>query len=238
MSKARNEGKLRTLIFVRTVTNLVATKAGTGQSLMPLAVHHTMNPEQSEAIHAAIGRFATSFERMVHALATGSVMILESKGLSEPRLGAVMVDGLTADPLRRIFFALLGEVRKDYTQDASKIVKALNRQIQDATNTRNEIIHRTWFVGFEVSGEEVPGSAFGLKTKNTLKGVEPRPLQYTPSDFDQFAQEFLRLESQVYLLMMSATQNTDPTLAIRLEDNGKTSLIVQGAPEGYQPKLA
>jgi hypothetical protein len=144
--------------------------------------------QQTEQIYAAIGRFAVKFEHVCHAMHSGVMNILQQRGLQDQKLANAVLEGLTAEPLRRMFAATVAQIRGDQlTGDEKRIFKNILRRVIELTETRNDLIHRTWFVGWAAPTDEDFSTVAGWKFKNTNQGVEFRPLQYTPSDFDGFS---------------------------------------------------
>src|SRR5687767_164011 len=97
---------------------------------------------QTEELYAAIWRFAVKFEHVCHAMSNTILWALQSDGLRTQRLADAVLAGLTADPLRKIFGAVLAEVRADDEQD-KKIIANVLKRVQKLTERRNDVIHRT-----------------------------------------------------------------------------------------------
>jgi hypothetical protein len=144
--------------------------------------------QQTEEVYAAIGRFAVKFEHVCHAMYLAVMNLLQRHGLQNQRLANCVLDGLTAEPLRRMFAAAVAEVRGDQlVNDEKRIFNNIIKRIQQLTETRNNLIHRTWFVGWAAPTDEDFSSAPGWKFKNTGKGVEFCGLDYKREDFDSFS---------------------------------------------------
>ncbi len=141
--------------------------------------------KQTEELYAAIGRFAVKFEHVCHAMHSGIASILQGDELQSQRFANAVLEGLTAEPLRRIFSALVAEVRGDQLVDNEKRIFAnILKRITELTERRNDIIHRMWFVGWAAPADEDFSKVAGWKFANTNKGVEFRALEYTAADFD------------------------------------------------------
>jgi hypothetical protein len=144
--------------------------------------------QQTEQVYAAIGRFAVKFEHVCHAMYSGVMNLLQQHGLQNQRLANGVLEGLTAEPLRRMFAATVAEVRGDQlVGDEKRIFSNVLKRIIQLTETRNDLIHRTWFVGWAAPTDEDFSTVAGWKFKNTNQGVEFRPLQYAPADFDSLS---------------------------------------------------
>jgi hypothetical protein len=141
---------------------------------------------QTKELYAAIGKFTVKFEHVCHAMSNTILWALQSDGLRTQRLANAVLTGLTADPLRKIFGSVLAEVRHDDEQD-KEIVKNVLKRVQELTESRNNVIHRTWFVGW-VSLEDSDFSVVpSWKFVNTTEGTEFRSLSYSATDFDELS---------------------------------------------------
>ncbi len=146
--------------------------------------------QQTEEIYAAIGKFAVKFELVCHAMNSSVVFLLQQNGLQNQLLANAVLAGLTADPLRKIFLAVIMEFRSGrLTEEEKRILSKIVNQIGELGETRNDVIHRTWYVGYAAAGQDDFSSAAGLKFSNSKKGTEFRPLKYTCADFDSFSQQ-------------------------------------------------
>jgi hypothetical protein len=143
--------------------------------------------QQTQELYAAIGRFAVKFEHVCHAMSDTVLWALQSDGLQTQRLANAVLSDLTAEPLRKIFGAVLAVVGDNEVQDEKRIVVKVLKQVQDLTQIRNDVIHRTWFVGWASAEQEDFSSVTGIKFKNTNKGPEFKDLSYTVKDFDDLS---------------------------------------------------
>ncbi len=101
-----------------------------------------------------------------------------------------VLEGLTADPLRRMFASTVAQVRGDrLVGDDKRILKNILKRVVELTETRNDIIHRMWYVGWAAAEDNDFSSVSGMKFKNTTQGVEFRGLHYTSQDFDNHSSQ-------------------------------------------------
>ena len=157
---------------------------------MEEAERHTKHVAQTEELYAAIGRFTVKFEHVCQAMQTVVAQLLQLNGLQHAGLANAVLSGLTADPMLAIFRASIVEVRKDALDaEEAKILKNVVTRIRKLIETRNDIIHRTWFVGWAAPTDEEFSSVTGWKFKNTGSGAEFRPLQFTKDDFNNRSME-------------------------------------------------
>jgi len=140
---------------------------------------------QTEELYAAIGRFAVKFEHVVHRMHACVASLLIASGLKNDALANAVLAGLTADPMLTIFRAVVFEYRGD-SLDAPdrKILDNVVTRVRKLIESRNDVIHRTWFVGWAAEFDTDFGEVMGWKFKNSGKGVEFRPLHFTRADFD------------------------------------------------------
>ncbi len=112
-------------------------------------------------------------------------------GLTNSRLGDAALSGLTADPIQRVFRSAVVEARKPDGMSAAdeKILANVCKRIRTLTETRNNVLHRTWFVGWFGEEESDQSTVHGWKFENTAKGAEFRPLQYAVTDFDDLSNQ-------------------------------------------------
>src|SRR5688572_14581111 len=104
---------------------------------------------QTQALYAAIGRFAVKFEHVCHAMHWCITTLLRAHGLNHQGLENALLSGLTAEPTLTIFRSAINEARRETMSDADKkILKNICSRIKDLIETRNDIVHRTWFVGW------------------------------------------------------------------------------------------
>lgn len=170
----------------------------------------TKRSEQSFALHAAIGRFVVEFEQMCFAMSNAILFALHNAGLRDQQLGNAMLAGLTASPLREMALSVFAHVYRD--DDASaKIVRELAARTQMLTNTRNEIIHSTWFIGWASSEDTDFSRASGMKRKNTKAGPVASSLSHSVTEFDretENAKELAVLYNQLLGCLLSGTPPT------------------------------
>ena len=143
--------------------------------------------EQTEALYAALGRFAVNFEHVCHNMVTVVSLILHQDGLRSQSLANCLLADLTADALRRVFGAVVAEVRKDDNDEIRALDNVLSRT-QRLTQQRNDVIHRMWFIGWASPDQEDFAKASSWKFKNTKRGAEFQPREYSVAEFDELSE--------------------------------------------------
>ena len=145
---------------------------------------------ETEELYAAIGRFAVHFEHVCHAMQLAVGQLLHMNGLRHGGLTNAVLSGLTADPMLSIFRASIVEARKGrMTAADTAILKNVVSRIRKLIEVRNDVLHRTWFVGWAAPSDEDFSSVTGWKHKNTSQGAEFRPVDFTKADFDTHSVE-------------------------------------------------
>jgi hypothetical protein len=103
-------------------------------------------------------------------------------------LAQAVTAGLTADPMTRIFGAVIAEGRKtDFEELDRKIMADILKRIRALTEVRNDVIHRTWFVGWASPEDTSFDKAGSWKFKNSQKGAEFAPREHEAVDFDKLS---------------------------------------------------
>ena len=145
---------------------------------------------QTQAQYAAIGRCAVSFEHVCHAMVSTVLSLLHSQGLRNQRVANALLAGLTANPLRMIFHSVIAEVRGEKLQgDELRIVDNITKRIRDLAESRNDLIHRTWFVGWVAEDDNEFATVTGAKVRKNKEGVRFEAKEFSIDDFDRFSTE-------------------------------------------------
>ena len=144
---------------------------------------------QTEELYAAIGRFAVKFEHVVHAMSTNIMWLLFKAGLQDQRMGFAVTAGLTAEPLRRMLAAIMADTLGDQASEADRrIVANILKRVSKLTESRNDVIHRMWYVGWASEEQEDFSTAAGLKFKATNAGTVSKSLEYSVAEFNALSE--------------------------------------------------
>jgi hypothetical protein len=177
---------------------------------------------QTEELYASIGRFAVKFEHVTHAMQRTVDQLLARNGLRHAGLANAILSGLTADLMLSIYRAAVMELRKDVMDDADvKIFKKVVNRIRTLIETRNDIIHRLWFVGWAAPEDQDFSTVTSWKFKNTSAGAEFRPLDFTKDDFNRHAAEAEELARVVNRMTGCLLIGTNFTKNFRLDEEGE-----------------
>ena len=143
-----------------------------------------------------LGRFVVAFEEMINDVRELCIFILADLDLSLQTFVSVAFhhQALTAKPLLDIIRTLIAEVGKD--KDARKkykiednsqkimegVLDLISKEYMDLANTRNNLLHGTWYVGF-TGPEDLEGREFYVKKLGTTKtGLTPLELPKTDGE--------------------------------------------------------
>lgn len=176
--------------------------------------------EQSFALHAAIGRFVVEFEQMCFAMSTAVLFALHNAGLRDQQLGNAMLAGLTASPLREMTLSVFAHLYRDDAASLT-IVRELAARTQTLTNTRNEIIHSTWFIGWASPEDTDFSRASGMKHKNTKAGPVASSLSHSVTEFDRETANAKELAVLYHQLLACLLNRTPPTSYFNRAEDGR-----------------
>ncbi len=140
--------------------------------------------KQTQELYAAVGKFAVKFEHVRHAMDEAIILALYKNGVSNQNIALSLIAPMSAEQLRQAWESVIYEATESLTDDERKLVHSVSIRIQQLITDRNNILHRTWFVGWASSADEDFSSTSGYKVKNTGKGVEFKVENYTVANFD------------------------------------------------------
>lgn len=141
-----------------------------------------LREEQSAELYRAIGEFTVKFEHVCHALQTTIIFMLHKAGLQQQSVAHVILAGLTAEPLKTLFAALVAETQT-LDDDEHKIVNNALMRFQSLTEKRNGIIHSTWFIGWGNEQTTDFSTADAFKYHKNKQGAAYKSLKHTVEDF-------------------------------------------------------
>lgn len=157
--------------------------------------------EQTKEIYAGLGEFVASFELMVFwGLRTPLIQLWSNNSRELQQLVQPAVADLTADPILKIYQATYSTAIQqsrlipEEKAEGERILVDVCKDVRELIQTRNEIIHGTWFIGWASSEDTDFSVASGVKPTNTKNGVEHRKISRTRADFDKHIDECHRLQ--------------------------------------------
>jgi hypothetical protein len=149
---------------------------------------HKKFKDQTGELYRAYGEFALKFEHVCYAVHTALVFMLHMEGLKNQQVANVLLVGLTADPLRSMFAALVAETQKLDNQE-KKIIDSVLKRFQALTEKRNDVIHGTWFIGWANPSDTDFSVASGLKHHRSNKGASVKSFNFGVEEFQALTQE-------------------------------------------------
>lgn len=173
--------------------------------------------EQEHDLYAAIGEFAVVFEQVFSAMEICVKFTLRKDGLKTDSLAQALLAGLTADPLLQRFRAIVTELRKNDPEDM-RILKNISKRAEDLIEERNDVIHRTWFIGWGYPRDF--SKAKSLKFKRTKHGVELEPREDTAERFESLSRQAKELSDIVMIVGLSLATDSPFSKLLKIEQDG------------------
>jgi hypothetical protein len=143
-----------------------------------------------------LGRFVVAFEDIVNDVRELCIFILARFELSQQTFVSVAFhhQALTAKPLFEIMLTLIAEIAKNknarerYKIDdesqaiIANVLKTINKEYTKLANTRNNLLHGTWYIGF-TGPENLEAKEFSIRKLATrATGLNPLELPKTASE--------------------------------------------------------
>lgn len=166
--------------------------SSSGRAAVPLneTERQTKFKVQTTALYAALGEYVVAFEMAVFSARQLLLTITSSDMLSQQLIMPAYA-GLTADPIRAVLLSTCATAIKlspHYDESERVKAQAILEQICSRfallTQTRNEIVHGTWFIGWASPFDVDFSTADGFKPKNTKTGVTQTNLSRKVEDFN------------------------------------------------------
>ncbi len=143
---------------------------------------------QVAELYRAIGEFAVQFEHVTWAMQLGVISLLTHAGLRNQAMAQVVVADLTAAPLASMYQSLVAEARS-LSDDERRICDAIFKRTKALIETRNDVIHSTWFVGWASSKADDVSRVDGQKQTRGKRGSDIKQLVNDADGFKRHAQE-------------------------------------------------
>jgi|GEM_PF-1220606 len=144
--------------------------------------------EQTDDIYRSIGKFSVKFEQIVHSMSVGITMMLSMNGLKNQQLSHIMLAELTAYPTKSIFGSMIAEVGELSDKD-KQILNGILKRIQTLIDSRNDIVHSTWFVGWASPKKPIFDEVSGHKLTRGKSGADVKGFKFKSKDFDELSHE-------------------------------------------------
>jgi hypothetical protein len=140
---------------------------------------------QTSELYKSIGKCTVKFEHVCCSMQSGIIALLKKDGLQTHNLAEILIADTTAQPLKSILQAIIGEF--GMTEAEKKICDNIFKQIQKLIERRNEIIHSTWFISdpFPINTDFTKISS--QKWRRGKKGAIRNNEVCTALEFEEFA---------------------------------------------------
>ncbi len=164
---------------------------------------------RADEVFCELGRFVVKFEHVVFAMANTITFILQKNGLKSQQLAHIMLAELTADPIKGMLQAILGQSVQ--LEDAEKkIVKEIFKRVQALIERRNLIVHSFTVVGAGQAASDSIADSFKLSRGSA--GSSTKEHQGSAAKFRELCDECTAVEQLVHgilLAMMSGQKFSD-----------------------------
>ncbi len=181
---------------------------------------------QTKGWYAALGQFVVQFEDVCSNMETCIIFALHSDGLRNQNLAQALLADLTAAPLLQSFRAIVAELRKNDIEDL-RILDNASKRVEKLIEQRNEVVHRTWFVGWAAVEQEDFSTVSSWKFKKTKRGPEFKPKSYTASDLDDLSKNAGELAKIILRMNGCLSLGTSFSKTFKVDKDGTVRL-----PEG------
>ena len=85
--------------------------------------------------------------------------------------------------------AVLAETTANIDAHERKIIDNLLKRIDKLAEQRNDVIHRTWYIGWASEDQEDFSTASGVKSHNLKIGNRSSSVEFSRSEFDKLSLE-------------------------------------------------
>ena len=143
---------------------------------------------QTNELYTSIGKFLVNFELVCFNIRTAIIFILYDSGLKNQQLANIMLAGHTAEPLKSILHSLIGETVR-LNENEKKIIKNIFARIQKLIESRNNIVHSTWFIGWSNETMIDFSEASGYKLHKDKDGEVIKTFKYKKEDFKKLSKK-------------------------------------------------
>jgi len=156
--------------------------------IMDKKIRDELYKNQTNELYASIGKFLVNFELVCFNIQTAIIFILYDSGLKNQQLTKIMLAGHTAEPLKSILHSLIGET-VPLNENEKEIIKNIFTRIQKLIESRNNIVHSTWFIGWSNETMIDFSEASGHKLHKNKDGEATKTFKYKKEDFKKLSKE-------------------------------------------------
>jgi hypothetical protein len=145
--------------------------------------------------HRALGRYVYEFSRLVWWM-----RMSYRQGVNPDHQSAVMVDlALGEATAQTIANALFGAIHHfgQLSDAEAEVVKALRRRVDQSIQTRNNVAHGDWFIGWGSVGAERPDDPSLLRIRPTRSTGPWDHRDVSPAELDAWSDDLVELRGLV-----------------------------------------
>ena len=179
--------------------------------------------EQSEALYASIGRFVVKFEWVCEQMTSCIIFSLGSDGLRTQNLAWALLAELNANALLQSFRAVVAELRKTDAGDML-ILDNVSKRVEGLIKQRNDVIHRTWFIGAASEQDEDFSKVDSWKFKKTGRGAKYKPRKGSVDEFNTLSNEADELANIIFRISGCLGFNHPFSKSFKVEEDGTVKL--------------
>ncbi len=150
-----------------------------------------------------LGEFLATFEHITHSFKDCISGMLHHKGLSDSNYSEILLNKLTAEPLKSILSAMIAH---HFDEENQYFLNKVLSEYSNLIEIRNIVIHSFWAIGVGVEDYNKV-SLIGIKTRNSKKGVEHYNLNFELSDIEEINSINKSFNELVYNIKMDIEKN-------------------------------
>lgn len=177
---------------------------------------------QTAEIYAALGEFVVQFEQLIHRLRSCCVF-LTSHTPKHQRLMQIVFNykTMTAEPLFRIYQAMVGEIinDRDTKLDSAEkeaiggVLQQIDKDLMSLISKRNDHLHGTWYVGWGNESTQDWSKIGFSRFKATKAGLAPVDGPETAQEIASLSEECSRLTDYLMRFDACLTWHDGPRVA-------------------------
>lgn len=148
----------------------------------------------NQSTYLALGRFVVCFSYLLNSLEESTIWLfgLGPDGKRTILFKAALADR-TANPISSAFFSVFFERWGELvTDEDSRIIKFLRKEIESLIKTRNRIMHDSW-MSKTVGGNPGPHPMCLMRVRAHGNGAEYEAIDYSPEEITNIASDAERL---------------------------------------------
>jgi len=155
------------------------------------------------------------------------IFALNSDGLRTQNLAWALLADMNANALLQSFRAVVAELRKNNADDM-RILDNVIKRVEALIKQRNDIIHRTWFIGSASGQGEELYKVDSWKFKKTSEGAKYKPRKGSVDEFNTLSNEAEEISNIIMRISGCLGFNEPFSKMLKVEKDGKVRLSKKG----------